>query len=371
MRERTFAVLRRILANPGRDRERQKASDYYAACMDEASIEAQGIAPLEPVLSRIAALNDRNGLPALIAFLHSVAFQPAIPLRQPGYGALFDFRSEERARQQLASLNQGGIALPNRDLYLSTDERSRILRDRFNDCVRQVFTMLGLSSDEASAGARAVLAIETALASASADVLGQRALDAHRISLAALQALTPHFDWTGYCGALLLLVGGCAAANAAKAPINGPLRPNPTVTGFRRVLVAGFVPSGSDQFKLNEETARILRMELRSKASLQVIETEPLQLAVSPDARSKDSPGPKAADEVFANVGFWRRLGEEYSEPLILTGTVALTSLAPQYEERQVGPRAVRVWRRGAKLTLRLVFISGTTGAIIDSAILP
>ncbi len=174
----------------------------------------------------------------------------------------------------------------------------------------------------------------------------------------------------GHC-ALLLLVAGCAAPNAAKTPINAPLRPNPAVAGFRRVFVAGFVPSGSDEFKLNEETARFLRMELRSKASLQVIETEPLQLAVSPDARFKDSPGAKAADEVFANVRFWKRLGEEYSEPLILTGTVALTSLAPRYEEHQVGPRAVRVWRRGANLTLRLVFISGATGAIIDSAILP
>src|SRR3989449_7711682 len=201
MRERTFAVLQRILTNPGRDRDRQKASDYYAACMDEASIEAKGIAPLEPVLSRIAALNDRNALPALIAFLHSVAFQPAIPLRRPGYGALFDFRSEDRARQQIASLNQGGIALPDRDLYRSTDERSRILRDRFRDHVRQVFTMLDLSSDEARASARAVVAIETALASASADVLEQRALDVHRISLAELQARTSHFDWTRYLAA--------------------------------------------------------------------------------------------------------------------------------------------------------------------------
>src|SRR5437899_2595226 len=64
----------------------------------------------------------------------------------------------------------------------------------------------------------------------------------------------------GHC-ALLLLVGGCAAPNAAKTPINAPLRPNPAVAGFRRVLVAGFVPSGSDEFKLNEETARFLRME--------------------------------------------------------------------------------------------------------------
>lgn len=198
IRERTFAVLLRILTNPGRDRERQKASDYYAACMNEASIEVEGIAALRPVLSRIDALNTANELPALIALLHRVAFQPAIPLRQPSYAALFDFRSQGVVNQQVASLNQGGMALPDRDLYLSTDERSRLLRDRFRDHLRQVFAMLGAPPDEATAGARAVIAIETALAAPSADVVEQRALDSHRMSLAQLQALTPHFDWTTY-----------------------------------------------------------------------------------------------------------------------------------------------------------------------------
>lgn len=201
VRERNFAVLLRILEKPGRDPERQKASDYYAACMDEISIEAKGVVPLRGVLSRIAALKSRSELPALLAYLHSVAFQPDIPLRQSGYGALFEFRSEHGVPLQTAVVSQGGISLPDRLLYLSTDERAVLLRDRFRDHVRQILALLGAASDEATAGAGAVLAIETALAAASADVVEQRARDKHLMSLADVQATTPHFDWSAYLAA--------------------------------------------------------------------------------------------------------------------------------------------------------------------------
>lgn len=201
VRERTFAVLRRILATPGRDRDRQKASDYYAACMDEASIEAKGLAPLQSVLSRIAALNSRDELPALLGYLHGVASQPDIPLRQPSYAALFEFRSEHGIPFQTAVLDQGGTSLPDRRLYISTDGRTLLLRDGFRDHVGKMLAMLGASSAEATAGARAVLAIETTLAMASADVVEQRARGKYLMSLAELQAMTPHFDWSAYLAA--------------------------------------------------------------------------------------------------------------------------------------------------------------------------
>ena len=201
LRERTFAVLLRVLATPGRDPERQKASDYYAACMDETWIEAKGVAPLQVVLSRIAALNSRRELPALLAYLHSTASLPDIPLRQAGYGALFEFRSEHDVPLQTAVVNQGGTSLPDRLLYVSPDERAVLLRNRFTDHVRQMLALLGASSEEATSGARAVLAIETALGIASADVEEQRARDKHLMSLAELQATTPHFDWSAYLAA--------------------------------------------------------------------------------------------------------------------------------------------------------------------------
>ena len=41
LQEANFAILRRVLESPGGDADRRKAGEYYAACMDEATIEAR------------------------------------------------------------------------------------------------------------------------------------------------------------------------------------------------------------------------------------------------------------------------------------------------------------------------------------------
>ncbi|MBI4885898.1 MAG: hypothetical protein HY824_02290 [Acidobacteria bacterium] len=148
---------------------------------------------------------------------------------------------------------------------------------------------------------------------------------------------------------------GCATAAVSRAPVTARLHVGPALAAGR-VLVAGFVADRRGPIDLNTETARLVRMGLRSRTSLRIIESEPLPLAGAP------------GDAVFANAAFWKRVGEEYAEPLILTGTVAFTSVAPHYEERTAGPRVLRLWRPGFSLAVRLVLISGQTGEMIDSA---
>lgn len=202
MRERMFAVMTRILTTATADPERRKAGDYYAACMDEAAIEARGIAPLQTALSRIAELNTRDRLPGLVAYLHRIAWVPEVTLRQPAYSALFDLRSERYQGKRIPSIRQGGLSLPARDLYLSSNARAVAVRDKFQSHVQQMLALLGVSPSDAAIGARAVLAIETRLAAGSTDALGQRALDQRSMELAALQKLAPHFDWNAYLTAL-------------------------------------------------------------------------------------------------------------------------------------------------------------------------
>ena len=112
---------------------------------------------------------------------------------------------------------------------------------------------------------------------------------------------------------------------------------------------------------INDETTRLFRMTLRSKGSFDVIEAQPLEL------RRSDANGVHADERVLADVPFWRRLGEEYREPLIVTGVVVFKPVGPQFEERTMGRRTVRLWRSGFRLELRLVFISGRTGEVLDS----
>jgi hypothetical protein len=103
----------------------------------------------------------------------------------------------------------------------------------------------------------------------------------------------------------------------------------------------------------NEETSRLLRRELRSEVSLDVLNMDPLRLQSS----------------ILEEAPFWRRLGEEYHEPLIVTGVVDFKSAGHRYEERQVGRRTLRLWLPQYSLRVTLLLINGKTGRRIASAV--
>lgn len=178
--------------------------------------------------------------------------------------------------------------------------------------------------------------------------------------------IPPRASWLVTVAALGTSVGLAACG------VTGASRPLPQlpparafVDTFDRILIAGFVAGhvsdrGHD-LDINEETSRVLRMTLRSKGGLNVIQSQPLAL------RLMSSTGTDTEDAVFTDVPFWKRLGEEYREPLILTGVVSFKSAGSQYEERTMGRRTVPLWRPGFSLTLRLVSISGRTGERLDS----
>ena len=168
--------------------------------------------------------------------------------------------------------------------------------------------------------------------------------------------------------AILVALGVAGCASTARGPVVQPTRARAFVDTFDRILVAGFladhVSDRGRDLDINDETSRLLRMTLRSKGSFDVIEAQPLEL------RRPDANGANADERVLADVPFWRRLGEEYREPLILTGTVLFKPVGSQFEERTTGRGTVRLWRPRFKLQLRLVFISGRTGEVLDSVML-
>jgi putative endopeptidase len=193
LQDQNFTILRRILETPATGGDRRKASDYYAACMDEDSIEARARKPLEADLGRIAAITRKDDLPALVAHLHSI-----------GINVLFRFgvRTDLRdATRQIADVDQGGLGLPDRDYYLKTDARSLELKQKYQGHVEKMLGML--KTTPAESDARAVLAIETKLAEASLDRTTRRdpAATDHLMSRADWQALSPDLDWSKYLAA--------------------------------------------------------------------------------------------------------------------------------------------------------------------------
>ena len=171
--------------------------DAFAACMDEARVEALGARPLEPALKALAAVKDRKGLATWLAERHLTT----------GDGQfLFGFSSEQDASdatQFIAAAYAGGLGLPDRDDYLDTDAKSTEQRARYVEHVAKMLELLGDAPPKAQATAKLVLDIETELARASLTRVERRDPYKvfHRMEASKLMQLTPAFDWTSYFAA--------------------------------------------------------------------------------------------------------------------------------------------------------------------------
>jgi len=213
---------------------------------------------------------------------------------------------------------------------------------------------------------------------------------------------------------LVLLAGASGCTNFFEVPIETPISAKMDVSAFRRVLIAGFISGGTDDVDANLETVRLLRSQLRSKSSLRVIEAEVLPLAElaadkvkaaaggdtataaqgAADAQPAPAAAPAAAaaeprirsekdlekfQSIFADVAFWKKVGEEYENPLIVTGTILFTphqtagfvtrnqEFMDNLGRRSVVPVRTYMERKGFILRPKFVFIDGRTGATMHS----
>jgi putative endopeptidase len=197
LQERNREILREILEgaarpDPNRDAVTQKIGDYYAACMDTKSIDAKGLAPVQPELDRIRALSDKDRLAAEIARLH-----------RSGMSALFEFGSGQdfkNSSEVIAQADQGGLALPDRDYYLKSDADTVAIRQKYLAHIQRILELAGESPERAKAGADTVLRIETELAKGSLDRVSQRDPEKvyHKMNKQELASLSPSFHWIQY-----------------------------------------------------------------------------------------------------------------------------------------------------------------------------
>ena len=170
----------------------QKIGDGFAACMDTAAIERNGLKPIQPELARIAAIKSNAAVLTELARLHA-----------EGIGALFVFGARPDAKDStktIANVSQGGLSLPDRSYYLNADAKSVETRRRFVEHMTKMFQLAGDTADAAAAKATRVLDFETLLAKDSLDRVAMR--DPNKtyniMTRKELQALTPNFDWDAY-----------------------------------------------------------------------------------------------------------------------------------------------------------------------------
>lgn len=204
-------------------------------------------------------------------------------------------------------------------------------------------------------------------------------------------------------GLLASLVAAAALASCSSTieiPVETPIQPKIDTSPFERVLVVGFVAGGSDDVDGNLETVRLLRSQLRTKSGLKVVETDVIPLAdmladqTPPGGGAPPTIDPKTLpkqikdekdldpyDPLFGNAAYWKKIGEQFQGPLIVTGSVLFTPTASagfvqrdrevidQYGRRTVEPQRTYMERKGFVLRPKFVFIDGRTGAVIDTEV--
>ena len=181
-------------SRPGRSASQQKIGDYFAACMDEATVEKLGAAPLKPYLDLINGIVAKKDLPAALAHLQLATGDSGLFF---AFGSGQDFEESSRV---IAFASQGGLGLPDRDYYVKDDEKSKEIRGKYVAHVERMFVLLGDAPATAKANAAKVMQIETELARASLSPVELRDPYKlfHKVDLKGLTALTPAFHWPTY-----------------------------------------------------------------------------------------------------------------------------------------------------------------------------
>jgi putative endopeptidase len=178
----------------------RKIADLYNSYMDEATIEAKGLAPIQTQLKAIAAINNKKELAAALGetlradvdALNNTNFHTSNLF---GLWVAPGFNDSDH---YAAYLMQGGVQLPDRDYYLSNSDRMRGIRTKYQAHVSAMLKLAGFTDTDARA--ERIVALEHAIAEKHLSLEAND--DIHKANntwkQADFAANAPGLDWAEY-----------------------------------------------------------------------------------------------------------------------------------------------------------------------------
>ena len=168
----------------------QKVGDMYASFMNTELTNDKGIAPLQPMLDKIAAVKSKDELDEIFAAVGEVGV--ATP-----FGGFIN-QDAKNPDAYTVYLWQWGLGLPDRDYYLEDTEKFTTIRGKYEDHIARMLGFAGVK--KADAKAKAIVAFETALAKDQWTRVDNRDDDKtyNKREIAKLNTLTPGFDMQSY-----------------------------------------------------------------------------------------------------------------------------------------------------------------------------
>jgi predicted metalloendopeptidase len=178
----------------------RKVADYRSAFMDQAGIDARTLPALKADVDRFMAIPDKRALAEAIGRTIKADVDPlnATDLQSENLFGVFVTQSMADPSRNVPYLLQGGISLPDRDYYLSSDAEMAKIRDAYRPFIAKSLAAAGL--DDAESRAKRVYELERKIASAHATIVeSEDSFKANNPwSQADFAKKAPGIDWNAF-----------------------------------------------------------------------------------------------------------------------------------------------------------------------------
>ncbi len=170
----------------------QLIGDYYATFMDTVRRNEQGIKLLEPELEHIDKIQNEEQLIKVLAHLHDIDVN-AFHQIYVGIDAMVNTKYR-------VHIWQGGLGLPNKDYYFKDDERSKKVRNAYQEYISTLFSKFDLPGSTKKPNDQIAYYIETKLAEVSKGPVELRdpIANYNKTASGLFNASYPHLHWDMY-----------------------------------------------------------------------------------------------------------------------------------------------------------------------------
>lgn len=173
----------------------KQMSDFYASCVNTDQLE-KSLPEVKKLVASLTNFKNTQDLAKIVGTAHGAGVNP-----------FFRVGPEQDAKNSsevILGLNQGGLGLPDRDLYVKDDDRSKGIRANYLAFIEKMLTLYGEKPEAAKKAAELIMALETRLANASMTRVEMRDPQKlyNRIDRKGLKEKASNFNWDAYLTAL-------------------------------------------------------------------------------------------------------------------------------------------------------------------------
>lgn len=136
----------------------QLIRDLYRSAMDSNLLEKKGITALKPLMEEISAVSSKEQLSSVIGKLKTIGVSTPV--------GLYVSRDDKNSEQYITTITQSGLTLPDRQYYISQEDKYKTIRTQYIEHINKMFELAGMVS---RTSADKILAVETAIAKAQWD----------------------------------------------------------------------------------------------------------------------------------------------------------------------------------------------------------